>query len=281
MDAALDYPLFFKLPSAIKGLSGTTPLDVASVFENRKRVERDIITSHGEAGKFFVTFLDNHDQAQRFGFTGPTQLLDQIELGLGCLFSLQGIPCLYYGTEQGLSGTKDATHGDDSMVREALWGRTNAGGQPNGFDTSHQLYRAVKQIAAVRADQPAIRYGRQYFRQVSGNGTEFGISRFPSGVVAFSRILNDAEVVVVANTNTAQGFQGDVIVDHELNPAGSAYKILYSNKDGAGGSRPPGVVVDKAGGTVVIHELDGSTTSGPARALRIDLQPAEIQILSR
>jgi glycosidase len=95
VDAALDYPLFFKLPDGIKGLSGVTPLDVASVFENRKRVERDIITSHGEAGKFFVTFLDNHDQSQRFGFTGPTQLLDQIELGLGCLFSLQGIPCLY------------------------------------------------------------------------------------------------------------------------------------------------------------------------------------------
>src|SRR5207302_7736101 len=51
-----------------------------------------------------------------------------------------------------------------------------------------------------------------------------------SGVLAFSRILNDAEVLVVANTNPTQGFQGEVIVDHELNPAGSAYKVLYSNK---------------------------------------------------
>src|SRR5207248_1043872 len=95
VDAALDYPLFFKLPNVLKGLSGT-PLDVANVFETRKRVEQDIITSHGEAGKFFVTFLDNHDQGQRFGFTGDTQLVDQIALGLGCLYSLQGIPCLYY-----------------------------------------------------------------------------------------------------------------------------------------------------------------------------------------
>ncbi len=280
VDAALDYPLFFKLPGVLKGLAGT-PLDVANVFETRKQVEQDIITSHGEAGKFFVTFLDNHDQPQRFGFTGDTQLIDQIALGLGCLYSLQGIPCLYYGTEQGLSGHKDATHTNDSMVREALWGRTDATGQPNGFDMNHPLYRAVQQIAQVRADQPALRYGRQYFRQISGNRTEFGISAFPAGVLAFSRILNDQEVLVVAATSTIQGFQGEVIIDHEINPEGSSYKVLYSNKKDAGGSKEPGTVVDKPGGSVTIHEIDGSVASGPARTLPVNLQPLEIQILGR
>jgi glycosidase len=254
---------------------------VANVFEIRKRVEQDIITSHGEAGKFFVTFLDNHDQSQRFGFTGDTQLVDQIALGLGCLFSLQGIPCLYYGTEQGLSGHKDQEHTDDSMVREALWGRTDTAGQPNGFDRSHPLYRALQQIAKVRAEQPALRYGRQYFRQISGNGTEFGISAFPSGVLAFSRILNDQEVIVIANTSTTQAFQGEVLVDHELNPERTAYKVLYSNKQDAGGSKAPGAVVDKPVGSVTIHEIDGSVTAGPARALPVDLQATEIQILGR
>jgi glycosidase len=280
VDAALDYPLFFKLPNVLKGLSGT-PLDVANVFETRKRVEQDIVTSHGEAGKFFVTFLDNHDQSQRFGFTGDTQRFDQIALGLGCIFSLQGIPCLYYGTEQGLNGSKDQIHTDDSMVREALWGRTDPAGRPNGFDLRHPLYRAVQQIARVRADQSALRYGRQYFRQVSGNRTEFGISPFPSGVLAFSRILNDQEVVVVANTNTTNGFQGEVIVDHELNPEGTSYKILYSNKTHSGEPHAPTAVVDKKRGSATIHEIDGSVTSGPARALPVDLQSTEIQILGR
>ncbi len=280
VDAALDYPLFFKLPGVLKGLAGT-PLDVANVFENRKRVEQDIITSHGEAGKLFVTFLDNHDQAQRFGFTGNTQLIDQIALGLGCLYSLQGIPCLYYGTEQGLSGHKDQTHIDDSLVREALWGRPDATGQPNGFDITHPLYLAVQQITKVRAEQPELRYGRQYFRPISGNRTEFGISSFPSGVLAFSRILNDQEVVVVAATDTVNGFQGEVIIDHELNPQGAAYKILYSNKQGTGGAKAPGVVVDKPAGSVTIREIDGSVTSGPVRTLPVDLQALEIQILGR
>jgi glycosidase len=279
VDAALDYPLFFKLPSVLKGLSGT-PLDIANVFENRKRVEREVITSHGEAGKFFVTFLDNHDQGQRFGFTGQPQLVDQIALGIACLFSLQGIPCLYYGTEQGLSGHKDESHQDDSMVREALWGRTGATGLPNGFDVGHPLYVAVQKISALRAAQPVLRYGRQYFRQVSGNGTDFGISAFPAGVVAFSRILNDQEVVVVAATSTRDGFHGEVLVDRQLNPQGTAYKVLFSSKAGGGG-KAPGAVLDKPGGSVTIHELDGSVTSGPARTLPVDLAPTELQVLGR
>ena len=68
-----------------------------------------------------MTFLDNHDQCARFGYTGPAQRADQIVLGLACLLTLQGVPCLYYGTEQGLSGHNlDCAHSDNSLVREAL-----------------------------------------------------------------------------------------------------------------------------------------------------------------
>jgi glycosidase len=277
VDAALDFPLQYVMPNALKGLQGVTPRDVANVFEHRKRVEEDVITSHGEAGKYFVTFADSHDMSQRFGFTGGTQLVDQISMGMGCLFALQGIPCVYYGTEQGLSGHKDGSHDDDSMVREALWGRTDPGGYPIGFDTSHPLYEAIKEIAAVRAAQPALRYGRQYFRPVSGNGTDFRISEFSPGVMAFSRILNDQEVLVVLNTSTGAPFKGEVIVDRQLNGSSSRYRVLYSNK---AMPAPPGDVRDKTGGSVSITEIDGSQTRGPARTLYVQLQPMEIQILS-
>jgi glycosidase len=271
VDAALDYPLFFTLPGVLKGL-GASPADLANVFENRKRIEADVLTSHGEAGQYFVTFLDNHDQAQRFGFTGPTQLLNQITLGMGVLSSLQGIPCFYYGIEQGLSGHKDGQHHDDSMVREALWGKLN------GFDVSHPLYQALQKILGVRNGQPALRYGRLYFRPISGDGFNFGLSPFPSGVIAFSRILNDQEVVVVANTDTQQGFAGEVIVDRQLNPAGSSYQVRFSNTNGAAGANP---VFDKPKGRVRINEVGGAVTDGPARSLRVQLQPLEVQILRR
>ena len=34
----------------------------------------------------------------------PTAFDDQVTLALACLFALPGIPCVYYGTEQGLHG---------------------------------------------------------------------------------------------------------------------------------------------------------------------------------
>jgi glycosidase len=276
VDAALDYPLFFQLPSMIKGL-GPTPADVANVFENRKRVEEDILTSHGEAGQYFVTFLDNHDQSQRFGYTGPTQLKDQIGLGLGILLGLPGIPCVYYGTEQGLSGHKTPQFGDDSMVREALWGKTSGTGQTSGFDSSHPLYVALKALCQVRSEQPALRYGRYYFRPLSGDKTNFGLCTFQTGVLAFSRILNDQEVVVVGNTNTQGSFSGEVIVDFNINGANPAYRVLYSNKGKTGTVTPP--LNFKPAGGVSIHEVDGSISNGPARSLSVILDAQEIQIL--
>jgi glycosidase len=276
VDAALDYPLFFKLPSMAKGLS-VSPNDVAQVFQTRKVVEENILTSHGEAGQYFVTFLDNHDQSQRFGFTGEPQRVDQIALGLLLLFVLPGIPCVYYGTEQGLQGHKTGALTDDSMVREALWGKVDVRGARAGFDIAHPLYTFLRALGAVRATQPALRYGRYYFRPISGDGRSFGVSTLAPGVVAFSRILNDQEVVIVANTDLATAFSGEVVVDANLNESGAPYRILASNL-GTAGATPN--VFTRAQGTVAIAEVDGSTTNGPVRVLPVTLRPGEAQILA-
>jgi glycosidase len=269
VDAALDFPLFYKLPDVAKG--HLPPTEVINMFEYRRRAQQGIISSQGEASKFFVTFLDNHDQHQRFYYSDPNdphRYDDQVALAAGCLFALQGIPCLYYGTEQGLRGAG----GTLEAVREALWGK------PNAFDRQHSFYQAIQKIAAARDRQPALRYGRQYFRQISGDGIHFGFSNFPAGVLAFSRILSDQEVIVVANTNAQNAWQGEVLVDFAINPAGSLYQVLYSNK-----SRPaaPEPVNEKTMGSVEIREVDSAVTHGPTRVLRLNLQAMEIQILAK
>jgi hypothetical protein len=131
----------------------------------------------------------------------------------------------------------------------------------------------------MRNQQPALRYGRQYFRPISGNGRDFGVSTTPQGVLAFSRILNDMEVIVVANTNAQAGWQGEVIVDYALNPAGTAYQVVFSNVGTS--SATTHAVADKPGGSVQVTEVSGVITHGPARTLSVALKPMEAQILAR
>lgn len=239
------------------------------MYQNRKNVEANVLSSHGDATRYFVTFLDNHDVKERIRYvdpTDPTKFDDQVTLGLACLYCLPGIPCLYYGTEQGLHGA-----GSDPAVREALWGGP-------GFDESSDFYQHIQQITSVRAQQSALRYGRFYFRPLSGDGVTFGVSGFPQGVVAFSRILNDQEVVVAANTSQTQTQQLNVIVEIMLSSDGDAFDVLYSNQTRPQAPQPVRTIQQDA---VTVYEVDGSIGTGPLHVIQVNLRPMEVQILRR
>jgi glycosidase len=263
IDAALDYPLYFALGPVVQG--GSAPTSVIGMYQNRKAVEEDIISSHGDATRFFVTFLDNHDMKKRLRRWDPAQqaaLDDEVTLGIACLSSLPGIPCIYYGTEQGLHGAGNT----DESVREALWGGP-------GFNADAPFYVDIAKILALRATEPAIRYGRFYFRQLSGDGVNFGFSTFAPGVLAFSRILNDREVLVVANASKVDAQQLHVVVDSTLTPNGKALAILYSNKSA---SQAPAAAAWIAGASVT--QIDGSVGQGTCATL-VQLRPGEVQII--
>ncbi len=265
VDAALDFPLFYKLPSMAKGFA--PPSEVVGVFEQRKKVQRNTLSSHGDASRYFVTFLDNHDMKERIRWAesdAPNAFDQQIVLAVALLFGLQGIPCLYYGTEQGLHG-----HGHiDWCVREALWGK------PNCFNRRHRFYKAIQELSRIRTEQPALRYGRMYFRPISGDGIHFGVSPYKAGVLAFSRILNNQEVLVVANASTQKEFQGKVLVDWFLNGNGDQFQVLNNSA-----SSIPRPVESKSG--LEINEVGGAITSGPAKMVSVRLKPMEVQILAK
>ncbi|MFN2224490.1 MAG: alpha-amylase family glycosyl hydrolase [Candidatus Promineifilaceae bacterium] len=267
IDAALDFPLFFQLPGVAKGQLGVEA--IGRVYEERKRAEQELLSSHGEAGRYFVTFLDSHDQKNRFNH--PQTPDEQVTLGLAILFTLHGIPCLYYGTEQGLEGTKDRWGQPDlgslESVREALWGKAGA------FDQDHPLFRQIKEIAQLRAVEPALRYGRLYFRQVSGNGHDFGHSTGRGGMLAYSRILSEQEAVIVANTSYDQHFGGWVLVDRHINKDGRRLSVAYSNLDTTGS----GQVQGRAGAR--FWENGRLTGSADAAAIFVELAPMEVQVL--
>ncbi len=263
IDAALDFPLFFKLPAVAKGVADVG--SIRSVFQDRKAKEAELLSSHGEAGRFFVGFLDNHDQRERIRH--PQTPDAQAHLAL--LFTLQGIPCLYYGTEQGLSGTVDE-HGAPDLsanesAREALWGK------PGAFDTATPAYRHVQAIATLRAGEPALCFGRLYFREISGNGVDFGHSSGAGGLVAFSRILSDREILVVANTG-ARRFSGAVLMDRDINAAPRRMAVAYSNLGSA--SEASTRLVPSAN----FFRPGEAVATGPAAALDVTLEANEVKV---
>jgi glycosidase len=197
LDAALDFPLYFVLEEAIKGLAGP------AVLRDRYERFKTHYADHGEAGRYFVTFADNHDQMsrpyRRFMHNNPYP--DQAVLAVGYLLTSQGIPCIYYGTEQGFDGGGD----NDSFVRECMfggaWGAFDTTGR-HFFDPGHSVYKRIAGIAAIRNQEPALRYGRQYFREISGNGTDFGHPIDGRCTLAWSRILDTCEVLVAMNLDS-------------------------------------------------------------------------------
>lgn len=276
-DASLDFPLQWKLGGVVKGYNPPTLLE--DVYNLRKHIqqEKHLMSTHGDASRFFVTFLDNHDDHSRFLYPyGGGDYSKQLTLGIGCLFSLQGIPCLYYGTEQGLKGTQEIyavpyenIQHKPEHVREALWGK------PNAFDQDTPLFKTIAEIARLRAKEPALRYGRQYFRPVSNNeGVDFGHSCMQGGIIAFSRILNDREIVVIANTSISQPFNGWVLVDARINAEVSEFNIAFSNYDNSGQR-------ELTSGDVTFYQRDGIPSGGWARRVSVALAPMELQILTQ
>jgi alpha-amylase len=88
-----------------------------------------------------VNFIDNHD-VPRFLFQGTPAGLKN---ALAFTFTTQGIPCLYYGTEQDFAG------GNDPSNREDLW--------TSEYKTDSDTFRFIQKLAKIRKDHAAIRRG--------------------------------------------------------------------------------------------------------------------------
>ena len=214
LDACLDFPLYFILEEVIKGFISSQSL--------RDRYDRfkTLYADHGESSRYFVTFVDNHDQMsrpyRRFMYNNPYP--EQAVLAIGYLLTNQGIPCIYYGTEQGFDGGGD----NDSYVRENMfggkWGAFNTTGV-HFFNEQNQIYQKIKAIANIRAKQPALRYGRLYFRETSTDGNSFAFPVNGQCTLAYSRILDTDEVLVAMNL-TASERMDYVTVDKNLTPPG-------------------------------------------------------------
>ncbi|WMW25474.1 alpha-amylase family glycosyl hydrolase [Methanolobus sediminis] len=226
LDAALDFPLYFVLEEVIKGFNEP------SVLRNRYDAFRNLYTDHGEAGRYFVTFVDNHDQMIRpyRRFMYGNTIHQQVVLAMTYLLTSQGIPCIYYGTEQGFDGGGE----DDVYIRECMfggeWGAFGTKGY-HFFNPDNPIYKDISRVAGIRLSEPALRYGRQYFRQTSETGKEFSHPSTGNCILAYSRILDTTEILVALNLDS-ESRSDCIVVDSNLHSAGQKMKdLLHSDNE--------------------------------------------------
>lgn len=222
LSAVLDFPLYFVLEEVIKGFDSASKL--RDRYESFRRKYRD----YAESSQHYVTFLDNHDQMHRpfRRFSAGVPDWRQTFLAVAYLLCNLGIPCVYYGTEQGFDGAGR----DDNAVRECMFGGTWGAFDTAGhhfFNDEHPVYRNISKVIAVRQLEPALRYGRQYFRDISGDGIHFGPNTAPGGVIAFARVLDEDSVVVAMNLDDGQR-DDRITVDANLNPPGTVMRDLLN-----------------------------------------------------
>jgi cyclomaltodextrinase len=128
------------------------------------------------------TFVDNHDQDRI-----ASQLTHHEDLAsvYTLLFTMPGIPSIYYGSEWGITGAKDGA--DDSGMRAAIVLPDDRATMPEPWLPEHIAY-----LAAIRQDHDALRHG---------DYTELHIA---NEQFAFRRQAGDDIAIVAINAAAAE-----------------------------------------------------------------------------
>jgi glycosidase len=143
--------------------------------------------------QLLVNFLDNHD-LPRFMFdesTGTEKTdVGQLYAALTYLYTWDGIPCLYYGTEQQFHGGVDPKNREDMSL-----GNPDDGFAPWAED--HPTFKLAQGLIQMRKDHAALRHGSVTVRW----STTVTGARRDAGIFGFERIAPEEKALVVINAS--------------------------------------------------------------------------------
>jgi glycosidase len=230
--AVLDFAFAMAVNATVAGNAGTITL--ARLFEN------DPLYEGGEKTALQLpTFISNHD-AGRFAFyvrkafpnASDDEVLKRVTLAHAMLFTLRGVPTVYYGDEQGFAGlgADQAARGDmfASKVKEyndvPLVGTKSTTAVAN-FKLDHPLYKAIKELAGLRTAYPALRHGHQIVRNYSEKPGLFAVSRVDA--------QSGQEILIAYNTSTTP-LEAQVEVDYTIKGLKSLHGACSSKPDAPG-----------------------------------------------
>lgn len=188
-----------------------------------------------------VTLLDNHDLQRRLmshartRHTGEGEGLDWAlrvtKLCLGALFTIRGIPQLYYGTEIGLEGWKNGSD-DRDLRRDFPWDVIGDDQRPRPeFRKEREIYDWIRDLIRLRKSSPALKYGAT----ITLWSDDF--------VYAFLRIATEDVVLVVINNGY---LRMPTPIHLDLNPGIVPPRVIRMIETG--------LVEWKSGGSLAVHE---------------------------
>jgi glycosidase len=283
LDAALDIgEMRLALNALAKGL-----LHPHSFFSGFDR-DSPGMGSHRNFGGRHVSILDDHDHVfgAKLRFSSEAASAHQVAAGVAIQLFTLGIPCIYYGTEQSLGGPEATERrwlpgwgGNDRYLREAMFGpehprasgRAGLSGALDGglpgfgpfgtagrhcFDTANPVFDRIAAMLRLRAAVPALRQGRQYLRPTSFLGRPWAVHG-PGELLAWSRILDDEEVLCAVNVHGTEQRGAAVLVDAELCPPGSTLTVLLNSAEGASPAFGGNLQIEARGDGAAFVEIAG------------------------
>lgn len=124
MPAVLNYASYFWIQRAFTSTSATMDELVGGI---------QTLASACSDTTLLGNFVDNHDNPRFASLTSDASL---IKNAIAYSIFSDGIPIVYYGLEQGFTGTADPAN------RQALW--------PSGFNTNADLYKYIRKLNSAR-----------------------------------------------------------------------------------------------------------------------------------
>jgi glycosidase len=259
LDAALgieDVP--GKLERMVTGYG--EPADYFSLFRNWVLEDQD---GHRWYRDQVVTLVDDHDQVRKGNgksrFCADDRFRDLAFNVMAVQLTTMGIPCIYYGSEQGFD-SGGCPNGSDIVLRENMFGGRFGGLCTQGrhfFNEDGDLYQALAALIDLRKKLLPLRRGRQALHHISGDGVTFGLPKRLGdrmrSLVSWSRLFIDQEVLVAVNTDEAQAVTAYSTVAPKFRVEGDEFHLIFWHGPKSGVAPPSRLTVERKNGSLVVH----------------------------
>ncbi|WP_225097136.1 pullulanase-type alpha-1,6-glucosidase [Streptomyces sp. CoH27] len=252
LDATLDFP--FQDAARTYASQGGSAQKLGHVFGDDWKYTTDKANAYEQ-----VTFLGNHDMG-RIGYflkqdnpkATDAEILKKDELANEVMFLSRGNPVVYYGDEQGFTGS-----GGDKDARQTMFAskvpdyladdeigttRTHAS---DSYDPGAPLYRQIAALSRLRTANPALTDGVQTERYAADG----------AGIYAFTRTdVRTGQEYVVALNNASE----PKTATFATGSAGMAYRGIYGATDGVKSDGDSKVTLTVPAESAVVYRATGS-----------------------